>query len=120
MARGDNLRGKGGPGRPPGLCNRVTRTVKDMVETALKNAGGAKYLERQAMEEPAAFLTLVGKLIPKDINLGGDKKGSLSLHIDLSASHPAARLPEQQPALLEAGCDYPEALPAVGETVSHE
>jgi hypothetical protein len=74
MARRSNLPpGKPGPGRPRGLQNRVTRTIKDMVETALKKAGGAAYLQRQATAEPAAFLTLVGKLIPKDITLSEER-----------------------------------------------
>jgi len=57
-----------GPGRPKGLQNRVTLDLKNMIETALTNAGGTAYLEKQAHENPAAFMTLIGKLLPKDVN----------------------------------------------------
>lgn len=35
-----------------------------MILTALNNAGGEAYLQRQADENPTAFLTLVGKVLP--------------------------------------------------------
>lgn len=41
-----------------------------MVLTALGNVGGVKYLERQANENPTAFMTLVGKVIP--LQVAGD------------------------------------------------
>lgn len=39
-----------------------------MIEGALADAGGQDYLTKQAEENPAAFLGLVGKLLPKDVN----------------------------------------------------
>lgn len=39
-----------------------------MIEGALADAGGRTYLAQQAAENPAAFMNLVGKLLPKDIN----------------------------------------------------
>lgn len=55
--------GKRGP-------NKVTSDVRAMVLDALGRAGGADYLVKQAKSKnPAAFLALVGKCIPKDINL---------------------------------------------------
>lgn len=66
-------RPKGGQkfgGRTKGTPNKVTGKVKDMVLNALSNKGGVKYLERQADENPVAFLTLVGKVIP--LQVAGD------------------------------------------------
>jgi hypothetical protein len=60
-----------GKGRPKGSKNKNTAAVKDMVLAALSNVGGEKYLERQAEENPTAFLTLVGKVIPTQVNHGG-------------------------------------------------
>jgi len=67
--RGNGVIGTGlpGPGRPKGKPNKLTRDVKEMVLTALNDAGGAEYLRRQADENPGAFLVLVGKLLPKQI-----------------------------------------------------
>jgi hypothetical protein len=41
-----------------------------MVLQALSQAGGVKYLKRQADENPNAFLSLVGKVIP--LQVAGD------------------------------------------------
>ncbi len=57
-------------GRKKGTPNKQTAAVKDMVLTALGNVGGVKYLERQANENPTAFMTLVGKVIP--LQVAGD------------------------------------------------
>lgn len=40
-----------------------------MVLSALADAGGRKYLTTQAEENPGAFMALVGKCLPKDVNV---------------------------------------------------
>jgi len=54
-----------GPGRPKGCKNKLNAQVREMVLTALSEAGGVDYLVRQAEENPGAFLTLIGKIIPR-------------------------------------------------------
>ena len=51
-------------GRTAGTPNKFTGTVKDMVQQALEEAGGVKYLVRCAKKNPTAFLTLVNKMMP--------------------------------------------------------
>ena len=59
-------------GRKAGTPNKLTGAVKDMVLKALSNVGGVNYLEAQAQNNPTAFLTLVGKIIPHEVSgLGG-------------------------------------------------
>ena len=53
-----------GKGRKKGVRNKMTRELKDMILKALDGAGGVKYLQRQADENPAAFMSLVGKVLP--------------------------------------------------------
>lgn len=60
--------GTPGPGRPPGVPNKFTGALKEMVRQALDEAGGVEYLKTQAEKNPSAFLTLVGKLLPAEIN----------------------------------------------------
>lgn len=60
--------GKKYGGRRKGTLNKVSADLKEMIEGALSDAGGREYLAKQAAESPAAFLGLVGKLLPKDIN----------------------------------------------------
>lgn len=58
---------KRGSGSRKGVPNVLTREIKDMIRGALEDAGGQKYLAAQAKENPAAFLSLLGKIIPRDI-----------------------------------------------------
>lgn len=60
---------KKGAGRPLGSKNRNTFDIKIMINTALKKAGGVKYLTEQAHKNPVAFLGLLGKVIPKDVSV---------------------------------------------------
>ena len=58
---------KTGGGSRKGVQNKVTKELKDMVLGALDDAGGQDYLKRQAEANPSAFLSLVGKCLPKEI-----------------------------------------------------
>jgi hypothetical protein len=68
-------------GRPKGSLNHESKAVKEMVFAALNNAGGTEYLTQQAKDNPSAFMTMVGKLLPKDINLGGQDDNPLTLMV---------------------------------------
>lgn len=65
-------------GRQKGTPNRVTGEVKEMVLEALSAAGGVDYLVRQSDENPTAFLTLVGKVLPLQVT--GDKSNPVYTH----------------------------------------
>jgi hypothetical protein len=54
-------------GRQKGSLNKNTRQLKDMVLQALDDAGGVEYLKQTAIDNPAAFLTLVGKVLPLQV-----------------------------------------------------
>lgn len=56
-----------GKGRPKGALNKTTAALKDMILAALDNVGGVEYLERQAVANPTAFLTLAGKVLPLQV-----------------------------------------------------
>ena len=64
------LKRGGSPGRK-GRPNRIPALLKDMILTALSEAGGTAYLVRQAKENPTAFLTLIGKVLPLQIKQDG-------------------------------------------------
>ncbi len=61
-----------GKGRPKGAVNKQTKALKDMILTALDGVGGIAYLQAQATDNPTAFLTLVGKVLPMTIAGTGD------------------------------------------------
>ena len=54
-------------GSRKGVPNKKTALIKDMILQALHNKGGVEYLERQADENPVAFMGLVGKVLPTQI-----------------------------------------------------
>ncbi len=56
--------GKRGP-------NKMTKELKEMILGALNDVGGQEYLARRAEENPAAFLALIGKVLPLQVT--GDK-----------------------------------------------
>lgn len=58
-----------GKGRQKGVPNKITSDLRAMVLGALDDVGGRTYLAEQAMEQPAAFMALIGKCLPKDVNL---------------------------------------------------
>ena len=69
--------GKPGPGRPKGSGDKISRGVKEMVIAALNGVGGQAYLEEQAVENPKAFLTLVGRVI----TLQADHSGAVVMTV---------------------------------------
>jgi hypothetical protein len=66
-------------GRKRGTPNKVTKELRDLVLGALEDAGGQKYLAQQAKLEPSAFLSLLGKCLPKDIKVGGGLRLQVNL-----------------------------------------
>lgn len=62
-------------GRQKGTPNKVTAELRDMVLQALEESGGVEYLKSRATDNPAAFLTLLGKVLPLQVN-GAGKDGA--------------------------------------------
>lgn len=79
-----NLPGKG-PGRPKGSPNKTTALLKDAIIEAAVKAGNKKglvgYLEQQAKENPTAFLTLLGKVLP--LTVQGDPNKPIKVEHDI-------------------------------------
>jgi len=66
--------GKPGPGQPKGSPNRNTKALREMILGALDDAGGQEYLAQQAIENPGPFMTLLGKVLPKSVDLSPEDK----------------------------------------------
>jgi hypothetical protein len=62
-------------GRKAGTPNKLTGALKDMILNALDRAGGIDYLVTQADDNPTAFLTLVGKVLPLQVD--AEHKGEI-------------------------------------------
>jgi hypothetical protein len=70
-----------GKGRVKGVPNKVTKQLKDMILGALDEAGGQKYLMAQAHDNPSAFLSLIGKVLPAELKaeLTGSDGGPITV-----------------------------------------
>ena len=54
-------------GRAPGKCNGDTGKLREMILGALDDVGGRKYLAEQAISNPGPFLSLVARVLPKEV-----------------------------------------------------
>jgi len=64
-------------GRKKGVPNKNTTELKEMILAALDGAGGQAYLQQQAAANPSAFMTLIGKVLPLQVN--GQMQGKLTV-----------------------------------------
>ena len=58
---------KGNPGRPVGVKNKVTQSIREAFKEAFDQLGGAQALARWGAENPTPFYALASKLIPQEI-----------------------------------------------------
>jgi hypothetical protein len=56
-----------GGGRPKGSLDKGNALIREMIVQALDGVGGVKYLQETARSHPAAFLSLVGKVMPVQV-----------------------------------------------------
>ena len=70
-----------GKGRPKGAVNKLTKTIREAVELSFAQVGGAKYLAQMAVEQPVAYMTLLGKVLPQQM----EHSGSINLGAALDA-----------------------------------
>ena len=59
-------------GRQKGTPNRITADIKSAILGAFAQVGGEDYLALQARENPQAFMTLLGKVLPTQVSNGED------------------------------------------------
>lgn len=84
-----------GKGRPKGSQNKTTALLKDAILKAAEQAGNkvgddglVSYLELQAIENPGPFMTLLGKVLP--IQLQGDAEAPIVARIERVIVRPDA------------------------------
>jgi len=77
--------GNMGKGRRKGVPNKTTALLKDAILTAAEQAGDKDglvgYLKKQAEEEPVSFMSLLGKVLPMQIQ--GDADNPLVLKVTI-------------------------------------
>ncbi len=58
-----------GKGRPKGASNKVTKTIREAIETSFEQVGGADYLAKMAQDHPTAYMSLLSKILPAHMNV---------------------------------------------------
>lgn len=69
---------RAGMGRPKGALNKTTTALKEAILKAAEEAGDGDivvYLTTQARENPTAFMSLLGKVLP--MTVAGDPESPL-------------------------------------------
>lgn len=87
--KNNNVAGRPGPGRPKGSVNKTTALIKDAILKAAEKAGGKAgmvgYLTAQANENPVAFMSLLGKVLPMQVEGTGENGAIMVSRIELVA-----------------------------------
>ena len=71
--------GKKTGGRQKGVGNKDIGQLRGMIIKALDKAGNDEYLYQQSIENPVAFMGLIGKILPKQVDLDANVNGSLNI-----------------------------------------
>lgn len=66
-------------GNKKGSHRKETIMLTEMIDGALSELGGMKWLVQQGRENPVAFMTLIGKRLPRDVTLSGNPEAPLLL-----------------------------------------
>lgn len=76
--------GKGGArpgaGRPKGSLDKGNALIREMIVDALNGVGGVDYLQAKAQTHPQAFMALIGKVMPVQVE-GGDQPFKHSIKV---------------------------------------
>jgi hypothetical protein len=73
-------------GSRKGKPNKATKELKEMILGALDGAGGQAYLQTQADKNPVAFMTLIGKVLPLQLDAKGSFNGKFVIEWKSDAS----------------------------------
>ena len=58
---------KTGGGSRKGIPNKISNSVKEMLLGALDDVGGQEYFRTLALENPAAFASLIKHITPREV-----------------------------------------------------
>lgn len=70
------------PGRPKGVPNRLTMTVKRAIEATFEGTGGVEAFIEWAKANPGEFYKLWAKLLPVDIKADIKHTGTINIVVD--------------------------------------
>lgn len=75
-----------GRGRPKGVPNKITTTVKRAIEAAYEGVGGIEAFTEWARQNPGEFYKLWAKLLPVDLRAEIKHAGAVTILVDTGIS----------------------------------
>lgn len=88
-----NTTGRKYGGRAPGTPNRITSDVRAMIQEVIDGLGGAQRMIAWAKEDPtnerAFWSQVMPKVLPKEVNVGGQPGNPLNIGIKVTFVKPA-------------------------------
>lgn len=82
-----------GAGRPKGSLDKGNALIRELIVKTLDDLGGTEYLASVAKSHPPAFLALLGKVMP--VQLEGAGGGPVQIERTVRFVKPAAQSNEQ-------------------------
>lgn len=80
-------------GRPKGVPNKLTQDVRAMIQEVIDGLGGAQRMIAWAKEDPLNermfWSQVMPKVLPKEVNVGGQGDNPLNLGITVTFVKPA-------------------------------
>ena len=86
-------RGNAGKGRPKGSPNKITKSVREAILAAFDEVGGINYLKIQAEKNPTAFLGLLWKILPTQLDHSGKINGAVTQSFSFRILKPGEDFP---------------------------
>lgn len=81
-------------GRPKGVPNKLTQDVRAMIQEVIDGLGGAQRMMAWAKEDPLNermfWSQVMPKLMPKEVNVGGQADNPLNVGIKVTFVDPEA------------------------------
>lgn len=90
-------------GRVKGTPNKHQADVRQMMIDALNAAGGVEYLRQRALDQPVAFLGLIGKVLP--LQVSGPNGGAIAVDFRWADATPADVVTAVVAETIEADAD---------------
>jgi hypothetical protein len=87
-------------GRVAGVPNKYNASIKEMIVGALSDVGGRKYLAERAIDQPVAFMGLIGRVLPLQVT--GENGGALVVDIHWADATPKLNGHAHDPLTIEA------------------
>ena len=75
--------GKAGPGRPKGMLNKTSQSVKEAIELCAEGLGGGKRMIEWAKEDPKNETVFWGSIYPKllPLQVTGENGNALKIEV---------------------------------------